>query len=150
MRLLVVQICQHPRTQLVEHAQFWIGNGVGGLEEPLALGVNHGGEERPLVGEVVVHQRARHPGPLGDLVDANLVVRALAEHFGAEREQFVAPILGGQSPSRFRHHTILLTHVQQRRKLPSGIGIAGFVALCRWVFQRVIGSDRRGRNEQWT
>ena len=108
MRLLVVHIRQHPGPQLVEHAQFWIRNGVGGLEEPLALGAHHGGEERPLVGEVVVHQRARHPGPLGDLVDADLVVRALAEHFGAQLEQFVAPILGGQSPSGFRHGAILI------------------------------------------
>jgi hypothetical protein len=47
------------------------------------LPFDDGGEERPLVGEVVVHQRPRHAGPLGDLVDADLVVGPLSEDLRA-------------------------------------------------------------------
>ena len=82
--------------------------GVGRLEQPLALGLHHRGEERALVGEVVVHQRARHARPLGDLVDPDLVVGTFAEHLGAQRQQLVAPIVGGQPPSGFRHRAILI------------------------------------------
>ena len=94
MLLVVAQVRQHTRPQLIEQVLVRVRQGVGGLEEPFALGAHDGGEERPLVREVVIHQRARNPGPLGDLVDADLVVRALAEHFCAQRQQFVAPIVG--------------------------------------------------------
>ncbi len=47
----------------------------------------------------MIHQRTRDARPLGDLVDADVVVGALPEHLGAQREQFVASIVGGQPPS---------------------------------------------------
>ena len=94
MLLVIAQVRQHTRPQLMEQVLVWVRRGVGGLEEPFALGAHHSGKERSLVREVVIHQRARNPGPFGDLVDADLVVRALAEHFGTKGQQFVAPIVG--------------------------------------------------------
>src|SRR4029077_9742264 len=101
--LVVAQVSQHTFAHLVEQARLRVGRGVGGLEESLALGTDDSGEERPLVGEVVIHQRPRHPGALGDLVDAHLVVRTLAEDFGAQCQQLVAAIVGGQPSPGFRH-----------------------------------------------
>ncbi len=56
--------------------------------------LDNSGEERPLVREVVIHQRARHPGTLGDLIDADLVIGSLPEHFCSQCQQLSTPILG--------------------------------------------------------
>jgi hypothetical protein len=57
--------------------------------------IDHRGEERPLVGEVVVHQCPGDSGTLGDLVDADFVVGPLPKDLCTQREQFGASILGG-------------------------------------------------------
>ena len=102
MGLVVVEVRQHARPQLFEQAQPGLRGGVGGLEQALALGADDGGEERALVGEVVVHQGPGDAGPLGDLVDAHLVIGPLAEHLGAQRQQLVASLAGREPPSRRR------------------------------------------------
>ena len=61
-----------------------LGGGVGGLEELRGLRADDLGEERPLIRKVVVHQGARHAGPLGDLVDAHVVVGLPAEDLRPE------------------------------------------------------------------
>src|SRR6476619_5895732 len=108
MLLVVAQIRQHALAHLVEQALSRLRRGISGLEQPIALGAHHRSEERPFVREVVVHQRPRHPGTLGDLVDAHLVVRALAEHLGAQRQQFVTTIVGGQPTSGLSHAPIVV------------------------------------------
>ena len=101
--LVIVQIRQHTRAQLLEYRLAGHRRGVCRLEQPVALGLHHRGEERALVGEIVVHQRAGHARAFGDLVDPDLVVRAFAEHLGAQSQQLAPTILGGQPPPGFRH-----------------------------------------------
>jgi hypothetical protein len=67
-----VHVGQHARPQLFEQRQVGLRRGVGCLEQALALGAHHRGEERPPVREVVVHQRTGDACPFGDLVDADL------------------------------------------------------------------------------
>ncbi len=98
MLLVVADVGHDAGPQPLEEGLALGDQGVGGLEQSLGLGPHHRGEERALVGKVVVHQRARDPpGALGDLVDADLVVRTLAEHLGAQCEQFAAPVLRRQT-----------------------------------------------------
>ena len=102
MLLVVAQVGEHAVAQLVEQTLARLGRGVGGLEQSLALCAHHRREECPLVRKVVVHQRARDARPLGDLIDADVVVGSLPEHLGAQREKLVAPIVGGQPPPGHR------------------------------------------------
>ena len=81
--LVVLHVGKHAVPHLLEEVLAGRRRTVGGLEQLVGLPFDDGGEERPLVREVVVHQRSRYAGPLGDLVDANLVVGPLAEDFRA-------------------------------------------------------------------
>ena len=112
MLLVVAHVRQHTLTYLVEQVFPRLWQGVGGLEESLTLGVHDSREERPLVREVVVHQRPRNAGTLGDLIDAYLVVRALAEDLRAQRQQLVAAVVGGQPTSGLSHAPSLVNTCQ--------------------------------------
>lgn len=93
--LVVGHVGQHAEADLLEHRHSDGGLDAGGLVEPIRLVLDDRREERPFVREVVIHQRARNPGALRNLIDADLVVRSLAENFRPQGEQFSASILGG-------------------------------------------------------
>ena len=67
------------------------------LQDLVVPELDDGREERPLAGEVVVEQRARHPRLLGDLIDLDLVVGLAAEGGGAHGQQVRAAGIGLQA-----------------------------------------------------
>ncbi|COW99772.1 Uncharacterised protein [Mycobacterium tuberculosis] len=92
---MVGHIGQHAGSYLFEHRHPRGGRLVGRRVQPVGLVLDDRGEERPLVREVVIHQCPRHPSALGDLIDANLVVRPLPKDLRPQSEQFSAAVLRG-------------------------------------------------------
>ena len=97
LRILLVirHVTQHADAYLFEHRQAAFEVLVGGLVQPVGLVLDDGGEKRPFIRKVVIHQCTRHPSPLSDLVDADLVVRPLPEDLRPQSEQLSSAVLGG-------------------------------------------------------
>ena len=93
--LVILHVGENAAPHLFEQVLTRGRRGVGGLEELVGLALDDGGEKRALVREVVVHQRPRDAGTLGDFVDPNLVIGPLAEDFSPQREQLGAAVLRG-------------------------------------------------------
>jgi hypothetical protein len=63
---------------------------VRGRVQTIGLVFHDRGEKRSLVGKIVMHQRAGHPGTFGYLVDSDLVVGSLSKDFCPQSEHLRA------------------------------------------------------------
>jgi hypothetical protein len=70
------------------------GDGGG---QPLHLAVDDDGVEALLAAEVLVDDRLRHAGPLGDLLDRGGLVAALGEQRAGDADELLASLLGGHA-----------------------------------------------------